>query len=88
MVQISNDFKIGIDSPGLVMVKTEGTRLKTITVADPSRKLSRIHLTITNRIEKKGANFNTFWNSEKGISEMTIDLPQTVHAGKSVTVEL
>ena len=88
LVQISNDFKIGIDSPGLVMVKTEGTRLKTITVADPSRKLSRIHLTITNRIEKKGANFNTFWNSEKGISEMTIDLPQTVHAGKSVTVEL
>jgi chondroitin AC lyase len=87
-VQISNHLKIAIDSPGLVIVKTDGAQLKAISVADPSRKLSRIHLTVTAKIDKKGAHFQSVWNSEKGISEITIDLPQTVYAGKSVTINI
>ncbi|NEW83774.1 MAG: chondroitin lyase, partial [Mariniphaga sp.] len=84
-IKLSGDLKIGMDSPGLVMVKMDRSKLKTITVADPSRKLGRIHLTVS---DKKGLNFASLWNNEKGNSEITIDLPQTVYAGKSVTIEL
>lgn len=87
-IQISGDLKIGIDSPGLVMVKTEGSSVKEISVADPTRKLGRVHLTVNEKIEKNGDNFSSLWNKEKGISEIVIDLPQTVYAGKSVTVKL
>ncbi len=87
-IQVNKNLKIGIDSPGVVMVKTEGSVVKQISVADPSRKLSKIHLTVTGKIEKNGGHFSSFWNKEKGISEIAIDLPQTVYAGKSVTIEL
>src|SRR5665648_117984 len=87
-IHISDDLTIWIDSPGLVMVKMGGSTVKEISVADPSRKLGRIHLTLNVKIEKNGDNFNSSWNKEKRISEIAIDLPQTVYAGKSVTVNM
>jgi len=87
-IKISGNLKIGMDSPGLVIVKMDGSKMKAVTVADPTRKLSRIHLSVTQKIDKKGLNFSSSWNNEKGISEITIDLPQTVYAGKSITIEL
>lgn len=87
-LQVTDNLKIGMDSPGVVMVKTNGSAVKQISVADPSRKLGRIHLTVTQRIEKRGDHFRSFWNESKGVSEIAIDLPQTVYAGKSVTLEL
>lgn len=87
-IQISPELKIGIDSPGLVVVKTDGRQVKAITVADPSHKLGRIHLYFNERTDKRGDNFTAFWNAGKGITELSIDLPQTVYAGKSVTIEL
>lgn len=87
-LQISNDLKIEIDSPGLVMVKTEGSAITGISVADPTRRLGKIHLTVNQKVGNKGDNYKSLWNSEKGISEIAIDLPQTVYAGKSVTIKL
>ena len=87
-IQISNDLTVGIDSPGLVMVKTDGKMINEISVADPSRKLGKIHLTLNVKIEKNEDNIKSSWNKEKGISEIAIDLPQTVYAGKSVTVKM
>ena len=87
-LHLSADFKIGVDSPGLVMVKMEGSNVKEITVADPSRKLGKIHLSVTGRIEKSGEKFKSVWDKTKGISEISIDLPQAEYAGKSVTIEL
>ena len=87
-IQVSEGLRIGMDSPGVVMAKTEGKAIKQITVSDPSRKLGKIHLTATSKIEKIGTNFRSVWNNEKQISELSIDLPQTVYAGKSVTIEL
>jgi chondroitin AC lyase len=86
-IQVSPELIIGIDSPGLVMVQTDGSNLKSITVADPSRKLGKIHVSISGKIEANGTNYRSFWNKEKGVSELAIDLPQTVYAGKSVTIE-
>jgi chondroitin AC lyase len=87
-IQLSDNMKIGMDSPGVVMVKTNGNLVRQISVADPSRKLGKIHISVTGKIEKSGPDFRSFWNKQKEISEIAIDLPQTVYAGKSVTIEL
>ncbi len=86
-MKVSENLTIGMDSPGTVMVKTDGTAVKQISVADPSRKLGKIHLTVSGKFEKTGSNFKSVWNKEKGTSVISIDLPQTVYAGKSVTIE-
>ncbi|MBC8006349.1 MAG: chondroitin lyase [Verrucomicrobia bacterium] len=87
-IQLSENIKIGMDSPGLIMIKTNDSGIKQLTVADPSRKLGKIHVTVTSKIEKSGDHFRSFWNQAKGVSEIAIDLPQTVYAGKSVTIEI
>jgi len=87
-IKISPELTIGIDSPGIVMVKTEGSKLESVTVADPSRKLAKIHLNVNAEISKTGNSFKSVWNKDKQISEIAIELPQTVYAGKSVTIEL
>lgn len=87
-IRLSKFLKLGLESPGMVLVKTDDAAIRTITVSDPSRKLSRIHLTVSQQINKTGGNFTSVWNKEKGVSEIAIDLPQTVYAGESVTIEL
>lgn len=87
-IKVSESLTIGMDSPGTVMVKTEGTTVRQISVADPTRKLGKINISVTGKIEKNGPNFSSLWNKEKGLSNLAIDLPQTVYAGKSVTIDL
>lgn len=87
-IKVSENLTIGMDSPGTVMVKIAGASVKQLSVADPSRKLGKIHVSITGKVEKNGENFRSFWNEKKGRSEIAIELPQTVYAGQSVTIEL
>jgi len=87
-IKVSENLTIGMDGPGTVMVKTVGSAVKQISVADPSRNLGKIHITVSQKMEKIGDNFRSFWNEKKRFSEISIDLPQTVYAGKSVTIEL
>jgi len=87
-VLISGGLKLVSDGPGLVMVKMEGQKIKTISVSDPTRKLGKIHLSVQEKMEIRAKNFKASWDEVKGISEIVIDLPQTVYAGKSVTIEL
>ncbi len=87
-IRLSGYLKLAMESPGMVTVKTDGVNVKNISVSDPSRKLSRIHLTVSQEINKSGTNFTSVWNKEKRVSEIAIDLPQTVYAGESVTIEL
>lgn len=87
-IKVSENQTIGMDGPGTVMLKTVGAAVKQISVADPSRKLGKIHITVSQKMEKSGDNFRSFWNEKKRVSEISIDLPQTVYAGQSVTIEL
>ena len=72
----------------MVMLKTDGEKVKTISVSDPNRELRKMHISLSEKIEKKGENFNAWWNSEEKVSEITIDLPDGFDAGKSVTINL
>ncbi|MCP4312088.1 MAG: chondroitin lyase [Bacteroidetes bacterium] len=46
-INISEGMLLSVDSPGAVMLKLNNGEVKEITVADPSRRLNRIHIQIT-----------------------------------------
>ena len=87
-IKICDELTVGIDIPGIVMIKTEGSKVKEISLADPSHKFSKLHLKVTGSYDKIGNGFVATWNELKKYSEISIDLPQTVFAGKSVTIQL
>jgi len=86
-LQLPNGFQIEMDSPGIFML-TFGNQGAELSVADPARKLSRIHVSVNRKTEQEGADFSAVWNEKKGMSYLSIDLPQTPYAGKSVTIKL
>lgn len=87
-VDVSDKIVMKSDSPGIVMIKTDGEKVTEISVADPNRELGKMHISVSAKIEKTGENFNAIWNNKTEMSEVSIDLPQGNYAGKSVTVKL
>ncbi len=87
-LQLTKDLKLVMDSPGIIMLKMDGSNITEISVSDPSRRFGKIHFSLNRKIEKQGELFDAVWNSSKNVSEISIDLPQTVYAGKSITVKL
>lgn len=73
-VKISEHLTIAMDSPGMLFVKyaEDGKKVLNISVSDPSRTLGKIHLTV----------------NHPNIGDRAIDLPQSVYAGKSVSITL
>ncbi|MBP1665536.1 MAG: hypothetical protein H6Q23_396 [Bacteroidetes bacterium] len=87
-ISVTPDITISVDSPGLIMIRTEGKIIKEISVSDPSRRLGKIHFSVSVRIDKKGSDFKAIWDEVEGFTEISVDLPQGVYAGRSVTVIL
>ncbi len=87
-IALSDNLTLVSDSPGIMMLKTDGENITSISVSDPNRELRKMHISISDRIEKKGENFITTWNSEQKVSEITIHLPHGVDAGKTVPIDL
>jgi len=87
-IQITPDIQIGMDSPGLLMVKTDGGKITSLSVSDPSRNLARIHFTISSRLEKREDNFRSVWDESRKASDISVDLPLAEYAGKSVIIKL
>ena len=87
-IQVSKKLIIGSDSEGVIMLKTDGQTISEISVSDPSRKLGKIHLSLSIPVEKSGENFNAAWNDEERCTQISIELPRGNFAGKSVTLDL
>jgi chondroitin AC lyase len=87
-IKISDGFKVRMDSPGMVMLKMQGDKVQELTVSDPSRKLSRIIVTLPGKYNNKGDHFITLPTTDQNNTMIIVDLPQDVYAGKSVTLRL
>ena len=87
-IMISEKLKLVCDNPGIVMVKMDGEKITEISVADPNRELGKFHLSISAKTEKSGDNFSAVWNEKAGFTNISVDLPKTVYAGSSVTINL
>jgi len=85
-IQVTDNLKLVCNNPGIIMLKMEGENIIEISVADPNRELSKMYLSVSNRIEKTDENFSAIWNNKEQVSNISIDLPKGVYAGKSVTI--
>ncbi|GAB2770398.1 polysaccharide lyase 8 family protein [Rhabdobacter roseus] len=85
-VEIGPGVTVALDSPGLAMLKTKDGRLSELTLADPSRKLSRIMLTVSGVYKAKGENYRTLVDEKQQSTLFIVDLPQDVYNGKSVHI--
>ena len=86
-LRLSDELALSSEQPALVMVQTNGSRVKKITVADPSQTLFTIGLKITSRLDQQGAGFRIGWDEKQRRSDIVIDLPQQEYAGQSVSID-
>jgi chondroitin AC lyase len=86
-IKLAEKLELTTKGPAMVMLQAAGDRVEEITVSDPTRKLDRLRLSTTLRIRKAGNDYSAVWNPESGTADLTIDLPQGVYAGKSVTID-
>lgn len=86
-LKVTPTFSLKMDSQGMAMVKMDGNRIKTISVADPSRQLSRISITVSGIYAVKKEGLVCMPNNQLQQTLMLIDLPQGVYAGKSVNLQ-
>lgn len=87
-VEIAKGAKLRMDSQGMAMLKLNGNRLKELTLADPSRKLSRMSVTVPGIYTVKGEGYFSVPDRKQNTTLLVVDLPQGVYAGKSVSVKL
>lgn len=88
-IRISDSLRLIMKDPGIFMIKTNGQSVTSISVADPTHHLEKIHLALSTKIKKKDKKlfiFSSSWDKSDGMSHITIELPQQVYAGKSVTI--
>lgn len=85
-VRITDRLSVTMDSPGLLMVKYNNLgEILTMAVSDPSHFLGKIHLSVSRKMtdsQQKGIKMK--WDNETSTTQVTMDLPQNEHAGKSV----
>ena len=86
-LNVSPTFSLKMDSQGMAMIRMEGSRIKTISVADPSRQLSRISITVSGIYAVKKEGLICLPNNQLKQTLLMIDLPQGVYAGKSVNLQ-
>ena len=87
-VEISADLIVRMDSQGMAMIKMNGNKIKELSLSDPSRKLSRITLTVSGIYNSSGESYFTIPNKSENNTLVLVELPQGVYAGKSVTIRL
>ncbi len=83
-IEIDQGVTVGLDSPGILMAKTKNGRLNELTLADPSRKLSRMLVSLSGSYSAEGEGFRIVPDQKQSGTLLLVDLPQGVYAGKSV----
>ena len=87
-VKISEGFTVKMDSQGMAMLKMNGNRIAKLSVSDPSRKLTRVTLSVPGTYNKRGENFITLPDQAGNRTIIMVDLPTGVYAGSSTTIGL
>lgn len=83
-IDIEKGVTVQLDSPGMLMLKMQDGRLHELTVADPSRKQSRVLVSVSGVYKSKGENYQTLVDENQKNTLFIVDLPQGVYLGKSV----
>ena len=87
-IEISDGLIVRSDNPGILLLKMDHGNLSEISASDPNRELSKMHFSITSRVEKNAEGIVAVWDESQKISKISMDIPTGVYAGSSVTVQL
>jgi chondroitin AC lyase len=87
-ISIPGGLRCRMDSQGAVMLSLQGNRIRQVTVADPSRKLQRMLMTVSGAYDPQSDQCLSIPDPSGEGTILIIDLPQGVYAGKSVTIDL
>jgi chondroitin AC lyase len=87
-LEVKKGLVVKLDSQGMVMLKTAGNRVSSVTVSDPSRMLQRINLTVSGVYNIKKDGVVCLPDATKNETLLIIDLPQGPWTGSSVTLVL
>jgi chondroitin AC lyase len=85
-LEILNSVTLTSETSGIVIVKFAGENIKEITISDPTRKLSEFTFFVNKSLGKPRSNNADVVNISSNETQVSVKLPQTVYAGKSVTV--
>ena len=83
---ISPNLNFEMSSQGMAMIKMEDGVVAALTVADPSRKLTQILITVTGNYRSSDQACQAHFDPNSSSTSIIIDLPQGHYLGKSVTV--
>jgi chondroitin AC lyase len=84
---LQEGITVTVDSPCIVMIKTTGKKVNTISVADPTHKLSSLKLTVNAALAGSGPNWSTAQQGTKE-SVITVELPTAGYAGQTVVMDI
>ncbi len=87
-LEIKKGQTVKMDSQGMAMLKMEGDIIKELTVADPSRALKRIVITVSNIYNLKAEGIKCIPDEKNKNTMIIIDLPSGAFTGKSVSFKL
>lgn len=87
-VEIQAGAKVKMDSPGMAMLRMQGDKITSLTLSDPSRKLSSITITLPGIYAASGEAFTSSPDTSRNTTTFTARLPQDVNAGKSLIIQL
>lgn len=87
-LSLTDGVTLAVDQPGIVLVKRDGELFQSLTVADPLRSEEVFVIHLSGHYEGTSNDVKAKWNRRTNTTRLTIELPQTVYAGKSVTVAL
>ncbi|WKN32958.1 polysaccharide lyase family 8 super-sandwich domain-containing protein [Porifericola rhodea] len=85
-LQLSKNMNITVPQAAIVMLQTEGDFVKKISVSDPTRKLQKISISLSSKIEGSHENISAQWDENSRQTQIEFDLPQGEYAGQSVSM--
>lgn len=77
---------MNVNAPCVLMIQMKDNRIQSIAVADPSRTLASIKLTLYTKLSLGGEGVENSWNEKSGTTTLSIKLPKHLEAGKTVVV--
>ncbi len=84
-VLIVPQLRLRLASQGMVMTKLRNDRIYEMTVADPSRKLDKMMITLTGKYRCNEQHVLATPDTDGRSTILIIDLPKGVYSGKSIT---
>jgi chondroitin AC lyase len=85
-IHLSKGLWIKVEQPCIMLIETEGGKIKKLVVSDPTQKLESLSIETSARMEDSGRHWAATWDNVKKSSSIKVKLPKEGYAGQSVVL--